>query len=403
MRYLAWLLAAACALPAYALTKVDIYSTEVVVDAQQPNADELARQKGMLEVLIKASGDLNAASNPVVKKALGKSSQYITQLGYTQVDGEQAMRLSFNSQQINTLLTQADLPSWPVDRKNVMVWLVEDSGYDRTIVWEHSNSQAASQLKKEANRRGLPITFPIGDFDDITGIQTTDLWGGFVDPIAEATARYPVDAIAVIRLQGNNLRYTLYDQTPDKLGRNTLAPVTGSTSGELAMASAIDEISDYYASQNAATTLGESAGMVTVSFSRMSSADAFFTLERALGRLASTAKVDVAEVSGDVVTMRVSLLGSLEAFEEEVLKLGLVKKLEQAPVEVPVQAPVQDSEVLATDEANASEQGLAVEQSESAVAPVDTVTEEFVTEGVTEGVTEVGKPAQPELSFEWLY
>ncbi|MGR5284756.1 DUF2066 domain-containing protein [Vibrio maritimus] len=399
MRYLAWLLAAACALPAYALTKVDIYSTEVVVDAQQPNADELARQKGMLEVLIKASGDLNAASNPVVKKALGKSSQYITQLGYTQVDGEQAMRLSFNSQQINTLLTQADLPSWPVDRKNVMVWLVEDSGYDRTIVWEHSNSQAASQLKKEANRRGLPITFPIGDFDDITGIQTTDLWGGFVDPIAEATARYPVDAIAVIRLQGNNLRYTLYDQTPDKLGRNTLAPVTGSTSGELAMASAIDEISDYYASQNAATTLGESAGMVTVSFSRMSSADAFFTLERALGRLASTAKVDVAEVSGDVVTMRVSLLGSLEAFEEEVLKLGLVKKLEQAPVEIPVQAPVQDSEVLATEEANASEQGLAVEQSESAVAPVDTVTEEFV----TEDVTEVGKPAQPELSFEWLY
>lgn len=395
MRYLAWLLAAACALPAYALTKVDIYSTEVVVDAQQPNADELARQKGMLEVLIKASGDLNAASNPVVKKALGQSSQYITQLGYTQVEGEQAMRLSFNSQQINTLLTQADLPSWPVERKNVMVWLVEDSGYDRTIVWEHSSSQAANQLKKEANRRGLPITFPIGDFDDITGIQTTDLWGGFVDPIAQATARYPVDAIAVIRVQGNNLRYTLYDQTPDKLGRNTLSPVTGSTSGELAMASAIDEISDYYASQNSATTLGESAGMVSVSFSRMSSADAFFTLERALGRLSSTAKVDVAEVRGEVVTMRVSLLGSLEAFEEEVLKLGLVKKLEQEPVE----DLVQSSEALASEGTSALDQGATVEQSESGAAPIETTTDE----SVMDGVTELRKPAAPELSFEWLY
>ncbi|GAL33000.1 hypothetical protein JCM19240_6432 [Vibrio maritimus] len=175
--------------------------------------------------------------------------------------------------------------------------------------------------------------------------------------------------------------------------------MTGSTSGELAIASAIDEISDYYASQNAATTLGESAGMVTVSFSRMSSADAFFTLERALGRLASTAKVDVAEVSGDVVTMRVSLLGSLEAFEEEVLKLGLVKKLEQAPVEVPVQAPVQDSEVLATEEVGTSEQSSSVEQSESGVAPTDTAIGELV----TDGMTELGKPAQPELSFEWLY
>lgn len=54
MRYLAWLLATVFVMPAYALTKVDIYSTEVVVNSEEPNADEVARQQGMLEVLIKA-------------------------------------------------------------------------------------------------------------------------------------------------------------------------------------------------------------------------------------------------------------------------------------------------------------------------------------------------------------
>ncbi len=177
MRYLAWLLATVFVLPAYALTKVDIYSTEVVVNSEEPNADEVARQQGMLEVLIKASGDSKAAANPVVKKALGKSSRFITQLGYTQLNGEQALRMTFNSEQINTLLKQADLSSWPIDRANVMVWLVEDDGRDRAITWEHTNSEAANQLRKEAKRRGLPVTFPVGDFDDMTGIQPTDLWG----------------------------------------------------------------------------------------------------------------------------------------------------------------------------------------------------------------------------------
>ncbi|WP_234495330.1 DUF2066 domain-containing protein [Vibrio maritimus] len=395
MRYLALLLAAACALPAYALTKVDIYSTEVVVDSEQPNADELARQQGMLDVLVKASGDSSAATNPVVKKALGKSSQYITQLGYTQVDGQQAMRLTFNSQQINTLLTQADLSSWPVERKNVMVWLVEDNGYDRSIVWEHTNSANANQLKKEANRRGLPLTFPIGDFDDITGVQTTDLWGGFVEPIAQASLRYPVDAVAVIRLQGNSLRYTLYDQTPDKLGKNTLAPITGSASGELAVATAIDEISDYYAAQNASTVLGESAGMVTVSFSRISNADAFFTLERALGRLASTAKVDVAEINGDEVTVRVSLLGSLESFEEEVLRLGLVKKSEQIEME-DNQVVVPETEVTETTDGS-------LPQDNAVDASGEVSTETPVSESVQAPSVDVAQPVGPALRFEWLY
>ncbi|MFC5078416.1 hypothetical protein VTH8203_04089 [Vibrio thalassae] len=405
MRYLAWLLATVFVMPAYALTKVDIYSTEVVVNSEEPNADEVARQQGMLEVLIKASGDSNAAANPVVKKALGNNSQFITQLGYTQLNGEQALRMTFNSEQINTLLKQADLSSWPIERANVMVWLVEDDGRDRAITWEHTNSEAADQLRKEAKRRGLPVTFPVGDFDDMTGIQPTDLWGGFVGPISQATQRYPVDAVMVVRAEGNNLRWTLYDQAPDTLGRNQLEPITGSASGSAAMATLIDQVSDYYAAKNATVVSGESAGTITVSFTGIKNADSFFTLERALGRLASTAKVEVAEVKGDDVIIRAYLLGSIESFEQEVLKLGLVKKVDVQPEDVIVEStespqtlPVEDTSNVKPDP---NSQTQATVTDATVVTSVDetSIAKDFEeAAGATNGLI-----AKPQLTFEWLY
>lgn len=326
MRNLTWLLVALNSLPAMALTNVDVYSTEVIVETEAPDADELARQQGMSQVLVRASGNKDIVSNVVVQKALSQSSRFISQLGYTQKQGQQALRLRFNSDQIQMLLKQAEQSTWPEERKNVMVWLVEDSGSERNIVWEHSDSPLMNELTQEAKRRGLPVTLPIGDFDDLTGVQTTDLWGGFVSPMVSATQRYPVDAIVVIRADSSGLRWTLYDQTPEQLLQSQLQPLQAKASGNDAMAQVIDQISDYYASQHASSVVsGESAGMITVLFNNMQDTSSFFKLERQLAQLASTAKAEVVEVRGDAVIVRVFLIGSLDSFKQELLKSNLVE------------------------------------------------------------------------------
>ncbi|CAH0524977.1 DUF2066 domain-containing protein [Vibrio hippocampi] len=336
MRNLTWLLVALTSLPALALTNVDVYSTVVIVEPEAPNSDEVARQQGMTEVLVRASGNQNIASNAVIKKALGQSSRYISQLGYTQKQGQQALRVRFNSDQIQVLLKQAEQSTWPAERKNVMVWLVQDSGYDREILWEHSDSTLIADLKQEAQRRGLPVTLPIGDFDDMTGVQATDLWGGFVNPVASATQRYPVDAVAVIRADSSGLRWTLYDQTPQQLLQSQQQPIQAKVSGEDAMALVIDQISDYFANQHASPVVsGESAGMIAVQFNQMSDASSFFNLERQLTQFSSTAKAEIAEVRGDTVIVRVYLIGSVESFKQEVLKSGMVE-LESESIVAPL-------------------------------------------------------------------
>ncbi|WP_029837433.1 DUF2066 domain-containing protein, partial [Vibrio parahaemolyticus] len=289
MRYLALLLIGWLSLPVYALTQVDIYRAEVVIDSEQNDGESAAREQGMKDVIVRATGSQSSLSNPVIQKALSSSSRYISQLGKSQVDGKASLKMLFNSGQIQSLLTQAQLPSWSPNRANILVWLVEEQDYDRAIAWEHSDSANVAALKKATEARGLPITIPVGDFDDVTGVNTSDLWGGFIEPISQASQRYPADAVLIIRAQGEQIRWTLYDQAPAKIIDAQTSPRSGSATGADAISAMVDGIADYYASKNAVVVSGKSSKAVNVKVLNVTSAADFFRLENALTKLNSVA------------------------------------------------------------------------------------------------------------------
>ncbi|MCG9646965.1 DUF2066 domain-containing protein [Vibrio brasiliensis] len=339
MRQLALLVLGMIALPAMALTNVDLYRTEIVLDQTVDNADAQARAEGMKEVIVKASGDRNAVTNPVVQKALKQSAQYLAQLSYGQANGEQTLRMGFSAPHIRSLLSQAQLPVWPAARANLLVWLVEEGHADRNIVWEHSNSAVLTQMQAEAEKRGLPLTVPVGDFDDITGVAVSDLWGGFIQPVGQASQRYPVDAVLVVKAQGNSLRWTLYDQKPATIGITRQAPLSGSNNGADAADKMINQISDYYAKKSAVVVASESSQAIKVRFTELNDAVGFFTLENQLKKLSSVASLDILKIQGNQVTFNVHLLSSEQEFEQEVNRLGdLVQResvTEQPQIVVP--------------------------------------------------------------------
>ena len=123
MRYLALLLIGWLSLPVYALTQVDIYRAEVAIDGEQKDGEELARQQGMQDVIVRATGSQSSLSNPVIKKAVGSSSRYISQLGYGQMDGQSSLKMLFNSGQ-DPLTTNASSASSLVTKPS------EHSGLD---------------------------------------------------------------------------------------------------------------------------------------------------------------------------------------------------------------------------------------------------------------------------------
>lgn len=402
MRYLALLMIGCLSLPAYALTQVDIYRTEVAIDSTKDKGEELARQQAMKQVIVRASGYQDSVDNPVVTKALQSSARYISQLSYGKEGDVMTLKLLFNDAQIRSLLTQAQLPFWSTNRNNLLVWLVEEQNYDRKIVWEHSTSSVSDQLKQAARDRGLPLTLPVGDFDDITGIEVSDLWGGFAKPISLASGRYPVDGVLVIRAQGNSLRWNLYDQSPGAIVRSNVAPVTGSANGGDAATQLINAVADFYAKRSAVVVLGESSESVVVKFLNINNAIDFFTLEKTLTSLNSVANLDVLEIKGNELMLRVHLLASQEAFEQEATKLSKITKFDDPllvedeenavpaqPIETQVQ-PTKNDALTKSDEVG-----------EPAIEPIMPTLNE---ENTNSPVVVEQPPAKPkyQMVFEWL-
>ncbi|WP_322802958.1 DUF2066 domain-containing protein [Vibrio alfacsensis] len=387
MRYLALLLVGWLSLPVYALTQVDIYRAEVAIDGEQKDGESLARQQGMKDVIVRATGSQSSLSNPVIEKAVGTSSRYISQLSYGQVDGQNSLKMLFNSDQIRSLLTQAQLPFWSANRANILVWLVEEHGYDRTITWEHTESPTVATLRSAAENRGLPITMPVGDIDDVTGVSISDLWGGFIDPISQASQRYPVDAVLVIRVQGDSIRWSLYDQSPSKIVESQMSPRSGSASGANAMTAMMNGIADYYATKSAVIVSSESSESIDVKILNVSSARDFFNLENALTQLNSVASTEIKRVQGNEVTLKVHLLASQQAFEQEASAisqlmvfddpLGAEDNVAHEPVSQPKAEDTLPAEVVSVD-------GAATEASTSDATASDVATTELAASDVTE-------------------
>ncbi|CAE6894467.1 hypothetical protein ACOMICROBIO_LMKGKHOH_01683 [Vibrio sp. B1FIG11] len=395
MRYLALLLIGWLSLPVYALTQVDIYRAEVAIDGEQKDGEELARQQGMQDVIVRATGSQSSLSNPVIKKAVGSSSRYISQLGYGQIDGQNSLKMLFNSGQIRSLLTQAQLPLWSPNRANILVWMVEEQGYDRTITWEHSDSASAAALREAAQARGLPVTMPVGDFDDVTGVNVSDLWGDFVDPISQASQRYPVDAVLIVRVQGDKLRWTLYDQSPAQLSESKQSPRSGSASGANAIPAMMGGIADYYAKKSAVVVSSKSSKALDVKVLNVESAIDFFELENSLTKLNSVAGTEIKRIQGNQVTLTIHLLASQQAFEQEASSIRPLEVTEDPMVGMEPATPVQ----LPVEPAQPAQLPAESEEGQTAnVVELDTANEQAQPE---QPVIAQPAPVQYDLIYKW--
>lgn len=259
----------------------------------------------------------------------------------------------------------------------------------------------------------------MGDFDDITGIATSDLWGSFVTPISKASQRYPVDAVLVIKAQSSGLRWALYDQKPSQLTSAPTSPVSGSLSGNSATTSKklVDQISNYYAGKSAVTVASESSESILTQFISLNNAQDFFQLESALKRLNSVASLDILKIQNNEVTFRIHLLSTQQEFEQEVESIRQVAKVEESYIEPEVspEFETQDNSMSVGDDStstvDAEGEGSEADSSVQVIkgSEVSTDAEPTGTSDVTLEESNTEEPtitaplhAKPSLVYEWI-
>jgi hypothetical protein len=188
-----------------ALEVNDLYQANVVVDTQDRIQREQAIKEALQGVFLKVGGKKSVLSHEVLKKAQQIASRYVSQYRYQRIDSQLSLIVSFNEEKVNQLFKEANLPLWGSLRPQVLLWLIDEQGVNRSIVGSSADSIIPSSVNEFSTQRGLPIVMPLMDLTDSTQVVLSDFWGYFPEQIQQASQRYFADTIVVMRVSDSSL------------------------------------------------------------------------------------------------------------------------------------------------------------------------------------------------------
>lgn len=188
-----------------ALEVNDLYQANVVVDTQDRIQREQAIKQALQGVFLKVGGKKSVLSHEVLKKAQQMASRYVSQYRYQRIDSQLSLIVSFNEEKVNQLFKEANLPLWGSLRPQVLLWLIDEQGVNRSIVGSSADSIIPTSVNEFSTQRGLPIVMPLMDLTDSTQVVLSDFWGYFPEQIQQASLRYFADTIVVMRVSDSSL------------------------------------------------------------------------------------------------------------------------------------------------------------------------------------------------------
>lgn len=199
-------LAAALALPGggRALPVEGLYSHRVEVADESVAERGRAFREALAAVVLKVTGDRRWLERPAVERALETAESLVEAVGYEVDPGPPERRridVFFAPSLVDRLLFDAGIPVWDGNRPSVLVWLVlQDETGARTLPAPDTHPELFDVMRRFAEDRGLPVIFPLLDFEDRRGLAEDRLWALDRDAIVRASARYGADSVLAGRV-----------------------------------------------------------------------------------------------------------------------------------------------------------------------------------------------------------
>lgn len=318
-------------LPVGAVDVPTLYTTEVPYDREARDARGDAYAAALKTVLMRVSGSELANAPDVVAELFPNPASYVMQF---RPGANNTLWVSFDGEAIERTLRDAGQTVWGSDRPLTLVWLAVDWGQGRREVVgaddpgrtrDQSRSIDRNRLIRErvlevAERRGLPLVFPLLDTTDLQKVTFTDIWGGFDERVLDASERYDANSILIGRVRPSSSqrsRWTYYFS-----GSKT--PMTGSPEA------AVGQVADLLASEFAVAG-NMPIETVALNVSGIVSLDAYGTVQDILGDVSLIESFTVTQVSGDRVSYRVDVHGGAARLGRALRFNGLVETASEDP------------------------------------------------------------------------
>ena len=321
----AMLVLAIVASPAWAVEVASLYTAQVPLDQEEADPRSRASEMALVDVLRRVSGSDLSTDPAMIELLFPDPSIYVVQ--YVRGDDD-TLLVSFDGGAIEEVLRAAGQTVWGSDRPLTLVWLAVDWGQgQRQIIGaddpQRRRDQARSinrnRLLRQrvldiAERRGLPVVFPLLDTVDLQNISFSDIWGGFDEALIAASERYDADSILVGRIratsnQRNRWSYYFGDEEQ-----------TWSGEPELVLGLVADQLAEEFAIRGDALQAS-----VELTISGIDSVQAFGAVQNLLSGIAMIESFSIAGVEGDRIRYRVVALGGADRLSRALRFNGLAE------------------------------------------------------------------------------
>lgn len=184
----------------------DLFTATVPVTNIQTKPSLPVLQQAMKQMLLKVTGRSATLQNAVILAAEQNAQQYIQSAVYQtgMMFGRVDLAVKFNQQAIEQLLHQANIAVWNSNRPLVLTWAVEQAfsaDTPRGILTNDSYSQLRLLLGYYAEKRGLPIIFPVLASQYSTKVTPQDVWDGHFLRLQNFSNTYSADAMVITRIK----------------------------------------------------------------------------------------------------------------------------------------------------------------------------------------------------------
>ena len=286
----------------------------------RPRTQDETIRLAMGQLLTRVTGRRDARFEPQLADMLRLAGEFVEQIG--QLDRDNLI-VRFNASNIESALVRLEQPVWGSERPLTMLWIAVDAGLGQRELLAAEPLSAATQSELEttldefraalvevADERGLLLTLPLLDIEDMTALSFADVWGGFSNRIVRASERYGTDDILIAQVRltdfGAVTRWTLL-----RGGRELRLPGQAFRDG-------LDALADVYAAEF--STLG-SASSTAVTIVGVETLDDYGRVMQYLESLSVLEGVQPEEFVDGSLRVRVAARGGEFALRR-VLELG---------------------------------------------------------------------------------
>lgn len=286
----------------------NFYLVQLAQEEEQTRNEAMAA--ATVVMLQRLAGNDVSLKQESIANALTTPQELMSQIGSTE-NGE--LRIQFDPDALNRVLRQAEQPLLGPNRPGILLWAVVAGELgDRTL---HPMMPEAQVLKQAAQHRGVGLSFPLGDLQDMSLVNEELIRQANREQLLQASERYPTEGTLALIISGPDdqaeLNWTLWLNEQHKSGRITGAVEKAADELMLQLASLVF---DQYSIPVSA--VGEHTEWL-LQVDGVDSVAAYSGLLGMLRQLGTQQQPKLLKIDGDRVILQVEFPGS----EEQLIRL----------------------------------------------------------------------------------